>query len=497
MGVMRFRIPVSLADPAALQELELSSIAGGQDHMPYPTEASVEGNQLVLARDVDESGSLVSPIAIPHSGKFMTRSATLVEREFPYDLTLELARGKVNQLRCHAADWVHNGLVQPGTLYDEIELVTKAFGSALSSTGDPGIADRAMETMQRAFQVSEKLVQAYTRRVFEFRHERQERFDTGLCCRLDPTIPPGDDASHFTATFNTASLLFPWRVIEAKQGHFDWEQTDKLVDWASATGLRLIGGPLIDFSGQNLPDWIWEKACDFAGLAEVLANFVDTVVRRYAKRIRAWHVAAGANCSGILARRDDELVWLTLHLTEAIKRIHPNSEIIVGIAQPWGDYLATQERSKTPFIFADDLLRTGIKLAALELEFLMGLSPRGSYCRDSLELSRLLDLYALLGVPIQATLAYPSSAEPDEQADADHCACLGWWGEGFSPANQTAWVQSFAGLTLCKPYVRNLQWIHLSDAAPHVYPNCGLLDARGEPKPALAEFQKLRAEHLK
>ncbi len=497
MGVMQFQLPAALADPAVLQELELSSVAGGQDHMPYPTDAHVEGDRLLLKREIHESGSVSVPWTIPGAGRFMTRSATLVERTSPYNLVLELARGKVNQLRCHAADWVHNGLLHPGVLSKQVDSVTKSFGAALSGASATDIDASAVRAMTQAFQVSDELVRTYTARVFELRHERQPQLETSIGCRLDEPIPTSIEANRFTASFNSVSLPLAWRTIEPQPGVYRWDHADKLVDWAAERGLRMIGGPLIDFSGHNLPDWIWEKAGDLPGLSDVLTRFVDTVVRRYAQRIRTWQVAAGANCAGILARRDDELIWLTLRLADTVKRIHPQLEIVVGIAQPWGDYLASQERSKTPFIFADDLMRTGVKLAALELEFLMGLSPRGSYNRDALEMSRLLDLYALLGVPIQATLGYPSSAELDDQAEADQRANLGWWGDGFSPENQAAWVKSIASLVLCKPYVRNVQWVHWSDAVSHIYPNCGLLDATGVPKPALAELHRLRAEHLK
>ncbi len=494
---MQFQLPADLADPGVLQDLELSSVAGGQEHMPYPTDAQVEGDRLILRRDMNESGSIAAPWTIPGVGRFMTRSATLVERNLPYDLVLELARGKVNQLRCHAADWVQNGLLHPGALNKQIDRATKAFGAALAIPPGTESANGVTPAIQQAFQVANELVNAYTSRVYQLRHERQDQFDTGLGCRLEAPLSAGVEEVAFAPTFNTVSLAFGWRVIEPEPGVYCWKQADQLVDWAVARGLCLIGGPLIDFSGYNLPDWIWEKASDLSSLAEILSRFVETVVRRYGQRIRTWQVAAGANCSGILARRDEELVWLTLRLADAVKRINSQFEIIVGIAQPWGDYFASQERSKSPFIFADDLMRTGVKLAALELEFLMGISPRGSYCRDELELSRLLDLYALLGVPIQATLGYPSSANADNRADHDQRANLGWWGDGFSPANQAAWVKSFASLVLCKPYVRNLQWAHWSDATPHTYPNCGLIDTNGQAKPALAELQKLRAEHLK
>ena len=62
---------------------------------------------------------------------------------------------------------------------------------------------------------------------------------------------------------------------------------------------------------------------------------------------------------------------------------------------------------------------------------------------------------------------------------------------------QADWIGAFANLAVCKPYVRTVRWTHFSDAEPHAYPHCGLIDAAGQPKPGLATLQRLRAEHLK
>ena len=58
-------------------------------------------------------------------------------------------------------------------------------------------------------------------------------------------------------------------------------------------------------------------------------------------------------------------------------------------------------------------------------------------------------------------------------------------------------VAAFAALAMCKPYVRNVVWSHWSDAQPHAYPNCGLVDDQGRVKTALQALIKLRDEHLK
>jgi hypothetical protein len=64
------------------------------------------------------------------------------------------------------------------------------------------------------------------------------------------------------------------------------------------------------------------------------------------------------------------------------------------------------------------------------------------------------------------------------------------------PEAQAEWARQFGALALCKPYVQAVQWAHFSDAQPHVFPNCGLIDRDGQAKPALAALRQLREEHL-
>src|SRR5262249_38428957 len=251
------------------------------------------------------------------------------------------------------------------------------------------------------------------------------------------------------------------------------------------------------FSGRGLPCWLWEKQTDLSTMCSYLADFVARAVERYRSVVRSWQVTAASNWAGVIALADEELLWLTVRLADIVRKIDSSLEIIIGIAQPWGDYLTRQEGSQSPFVFADNLLRTGLKVAALDLELIMGISPRGSYCRDLLDVSRLLDLYALLGVPLEVTLGYPSSAASDPGSDADQAAVAGHWRSGFSPEIQADWVDAFGQLCVCKPFVRGVHWTHFADFQPHQFPNCGLLDACGNFKPALEKLSALRAEHLK
>src|SRR5207302_1895206 len=148
-------------------------------------------------------------------------------------------------------------------------------------------------------------------------------------------------------------------------------------------------------------------------------------------------------------------------------------------------------------VFADTLIRSGMNLAALDVELVMGPTPRGSYCRDLLETSRLLDLYALLGVPLRVTLGYPSAAGADLDSDPEMQVNAGRWRDGYTPGVQAEWSAGFTPLALCKPYVQGAVWAHLSDADPHQFPHCGLLDAKGGVKPAAQTLQEVREAQLK
>src|SRR4051812_25731611 len=105
MGTMIFDLPPDLPE-SARDELERASVAGGQEGMPYPTEASVLAGQLAVVRRIEESGSLLVPWPVGDRGHFMAATATLMERPAPYNLSVELARGKINQVRSQAADWI-------------------------------------------------------------------------------------------------------------------------------------------------------------------------------------------------------------------------------------------------------------------------------------------------------------------------------------------------------------------------------------------------------
>jgi hypothetical protein len=491
---MTFLLPAGLS-PENFRELERTCVAGGPDNMPWPTELRLDTNQLVVRRAVDESGYLMAPWPIQNLGHLMGTSATLMERPTPYNLPVELARGKVNQVRCQAADWRAGGLQLAASLHQQIHDASLAFGRAVTQPKPDEASRLAQAALDQAYQAADNLVAAYVEQVFTIRHQRQPRLDTALSCRL-ASVPDEAAAAVLLPTCNALTVPLAWNTVEAEEATYRWDRQDDLLAWAEANNLPVAAGPLIDFSSAQLPAWLWLWERDLPSLAAFACKFVESAVRRYRGRVRRWQLTAASNCATVLSLGEEELLGLTYRLAEAARQVDPGLELVVGISQPWGEYMAAEDRTHSPFIFADTLIRSGLNLAALDVEVVMGVTPRGSYCRDVLEMSRLLDLYALLGVPLHVTLGYPSQATADPDADPELRVGFGRWREGFTPEVQAKWIEEFARLTLCKPFVQAVQWVHLSDAQPHQFPHCGLLDARGNVKPLVQKLRELRDKHL-
>src|SRR5262249_43037465 len=102
-----------------------------------------------------------------------------------------------------------------------------------------------------------------------------------------------------------------------------------------------------------------------------------------------------------------------------------------------------------------------------------------------------------LGVPLRVTLGYPAVAVTDPQADPEFKVGAGRWHGSFHADVQAEWAAAFVALALCKPSVRGVLWTHLTDAAPHQFPQAGLYNASDHPRPVLRQLRQLREAHLR
>jgi hypothetical protein len=497
MGSMSFLLPNPLPGVAAttLPDACLASTVNHLDQTPAPTTVHISDECLTLTRTPNESGYLLVPWSVEPFGTLVVSTTTLRERHEPYRLLVELSRGKLNQVRGQAVEWQGLGL-RTGPDFDRALVdATRTFGrAALAAT--PTEADAlATRVLEQAHGLADRLVRDYVDQRLATRHGSEGLLDTRLAARHARALR-GAALDEYTRAFNAASVTFRWRDVEPNEAQYDWTEADAAVAAAVAAGLPVTIGPVIDLAPGMLPAWATGWESDLPALAAFMCDYLETAVNRYKGDVRRWIICAGFNHTDALGLGDDDRKRLAFRLFEAAAQVDPNLELILSVAQPWGDYMVT-ELQTAPVTFPDDLMRAGVRLAAVELEFRAGTRPRGSFPRDLLDTARVLDAFGVLGLPLEILLSLPSSADADRLA-ADHKQTV--WRHGGradpSPEGQAEWGASLAALALCWPQVRAVTWDHWSDAEPHLVPFGGLLDATGRPKPLLARIRALRTEHL-
>jgi hypothetical protein len=492
---MRFRIPNGLSATSA-DELRRAYIGYGPERSPAPTRAKIVGNELILERDISESGPAFISWDVPRAGRLLTTTTTLMEKDRPYNLLLELARGKVNQVRNQYADWQSGGLDPTPRVDALLRVATRLFGQAILDGTVLQSDQHAEDSLATAFSAADEMVRTYIEQVFKLRHERQDKFETTLSCQLNSPLSGSQQAS-YQSTFNAVHIPLTWAAIETRQGNYRWKEVEEVIAWAVERQLPIHAGPLIDFSEMGLPKYVLESEPDAITFKSLLCDYVETVVSRYRGQVSRWVVATGGNSSTLLGLGEEDLIRLTAIAADAAWQVDSGLEIVFGMSQPGGDYMAQGGFDVSPFAFADTLLRAGLPFAGIELDLRFGTSPNGNYCRDMLETSRILDLFGILGVPVQVLLGYPSSRQPDMMADPREWVGGAGYCRDFTASAQAEWVSTYASLAMCKSYVNGITWDHFSDADPHLTPHGGLVDARGVSKPALDRLRDLRLSHLK
>jgi hypothetical protein len=497
MGSMSFLLPDPLPSAAksVLLEACLASV-GYYDQTPGPTTVQLTPGLLKLTRDENESGYLVIAWPVEPFGTLVISTTTLREREEPYRLLVELARGKLNQVRTQLAEWQSIGLVVEPEFERAIADASRAFGRAVLAPTPSESDTLSLRVLERAHLLADQLVREYMSQMFATRHQSEGPLDTRYAART-PSAPRPSEQPEYDRCFNAASISLRWADIEKSESQYDWSNTDEAVARAIAADLPITLGPVIDLAPNMVPVWARGWSADLPTLAACMCDFLETAINRYRRDVRRWIICAGFNHCDSLGLGDDDRLRLAYRLFEAAAQIDSSLELVLSIAQPWGEYLANDTQTIAPITFPDDLIRAGVRLSAVELEIRAGSQPRGSRSRDLLETARLLDVFGMLGLPIEVVLSYPSSEEPDALAKLHNEETIAFsTGSRPNPDGHAEWGASFASLALAWPQIRSVTWDHWTDAEPHLAPSSGLLDSRGNVKPLLARLRALRMTHL-
>lgn len=491
MGVMRFRIhpPERLTD-----EMVQQAYLTGSERVAWRVETSADSGILSLYRATPESANLHLPWSIEGHGVVTVSSGCLMERPKPYLVPLELARGTLSQLRNQLTDWQAIGLSVSQPVRDRVVEAMRSFGRAATLQDDLAACAQVSEiSLRHSYEAAVLLAVAYTDQCIAVRRRGGGRLSAWLGGNLGGTLLDDSTATSFLRTFNAANVPVCWHDVEATEGSYYWPISDRQIEWCQAHGLRAVAGPLLRLSPDGLPDWLalWED--DFENLLAFVEEFVHAAVTRYRGQVDLWQCAGRVNTGDVLSLSEQDKLRLTARTVELVRQLDPDVPAAISLDQPWAEYMSRRDTDFPPLHFADALIRAGLDISGLVLEVNWAASPGGTLPRSPLELSRQLDAWGALGLPLYLGVSAPSDVKADPLARGANQPPPGKW----TPRAQQAWIARCVPLMLAKPCVAGVFWNQLRDAETHEFPHAGLFDQHGRPKPALKTIAAIRQAHLR
>lgn len=487
MGVHRFRIePPTLIANGQLP----AAYVTGADGRVHVTRCESRGGVLSLFRQSSESATSHIPVSLPERGQLVLSTTSLPEREQPYHLGMELLRGTLGEVREQASVWELARMAIPERFRSVQRQAFQALAQAGGCQDQPEVCNPILlNGLKQTLEASDSLIEAY---VLQRTTNRANQAGSPMLlgATLDATALQARDL--FTGAFNSARVPIEWRWIEPEEGNYQWQLLDHLIERCIDPRMPIIGGPLLDFTPQGLPKWLAPWAGDILNLPSFVCDFVETAINRYTGRIRIWEVAAYGNLGGALALSEEHRLAVIARAMETALRTDSDAQFFVRIGQPWGEYLANGNHRLTPFQLVDALLRSHLGLSGVTIEIAMGYGPPGSLTRTRLALSRLIDMWSLLGIQLHVILACPSRIGPDPAAYGGCDVQPGSWRLNWSEEAQTAWLDEFVPMVAAKPAVTGVFLTSFGDSLAHRYPHSGVLRPDGTPKPAIEVFQRRR-----
>ncbi len=496
MGLMRFLITErDRVEPLATERVYLA----GADGVPLPCQKRWESEHILqIQQEGNESGRLHLLWPVAGHGRVLLATCRLMERPLPYHLTVELARGALSRLRSQTAAWELAGLEPSASLREEIRQAEATFIAAATDQPDPDQAARlAEETIHTSFSAAGELVHQYSQQTLAVRHQPTSPLNTLLAVNPGVTRIPPHAEPMLAAAINAAGLPLAWKTIQPAAEKFDWTLPDRQFRFCLQHDLKVIAGPLLRPDLEELPDPVIGCCSNFERLEARVKKHLEAVVCRYRGRVHLWHTATLGPMPGPLPLSDEQRLRLNVLMIDWTRRLDPRTPLMVSVSQPWGEYLIDRPAELPPWQLVEMLIRAELGVAAIGLELNLGYWPAGSLPRGPLEINRLVDQWALLGLPLVPILTIPSSGGPDPHSSprvggplvsaADSLPSLDWQKQG---------AQQLLPLLLAKQSVQAVIWNQTFDSVPHRFAHGGLFDAQDRPKPALASLITFRREHL-
>lgn len=452
-----------------------------------------EGHVECIRPNVETAGlALLWPIE--GFGRILLPTTCLPERDRPYNLNVEIARAKLMQITNRREDW---------SFFDSVEGMEgisrqsqDLFIEGIQNIHDAAAASRlADESLQKAMVYSEKLAVRQGKALFDKRR-KSHGFGRGcLGCRIDPRLIAKPQYLDRVLEFSSSvTIPIQWAQIEARKGHFDFSAVDPCITMLARKKVAIGAGPLLRFTEDHLPDWLLQSGAGFEKMRELAYQFVSKVVARYAGVIHRWYVIAGLNVFNQFNFNFEQILEMTRAANMAVRAAGSRAVRIIEVSYPWGEYYATTPNSIPPFVYMDMVVQSGTSFDAFGLQMHFGKDETGMHLRDMMQISSILDCFAVVAKPLHVTDVEIPSAGGKGPFDGE---AAGVWHQKWDRTRQSQWLSRFYKIALSKPFVEAVNYGSFVDSEDSTIAHSGLLTQDLTPKESFKTLQRLHVSMFK
>ena len=417
-------------------------------------------------------------------GKMALQTCLLPDRDRPYQLTVELARHRIAIFLAKSEEWQMLDLSEEHPAMILWESARQLLTQALVAS-DEALADGyARQALVKGIEASERLAMAHAEILLHRRYQSKPASSATFGVRLHPSKHSAALEGLLQKQFDLVAMPMRWPVLAPAKGVYDWGQTDTWMGWAQDNKIKVVAGPLIDFNAGALPQWVQDVSGDPEHVSDLAYEHVEQIVARYGDVIGMYCTTSGINTNAVCRMNRRQMIALERSLAVLVRQGKRGRRVMIEMAQPFGDYLYKDDSAVSPFIYLEQLSQEGIRLDAIGLRLLFGESTGGMVTRDIMQISRLLDRFFILELPLLLT----NVGVPCEQRDPDG----GWWHEQWSSKNQAKWASRLIHLALSRPYIESVFWTDLFDHDGTKPATGGLLSSAGKPKHVVQKILSIR-----
>ncbi len=495
--MLRFRVFKDGAPPA---ELDLSTAyLVGSDAVPIRGEFFYANGEIVCRKRAAGPAALTLMWDCKNFGTIMLETTRLPERDEPYILNLELARGRVMRLLQKREEWGLFDIPEAAAVNDKAMEARDLLLEAITQQQEPAKASEfADRCLQLVLPISEQAALTHADLLLQRRIITRNFPRGAFGVRVEHTL--NSEAYRRALVPNADFVRMPmwWKAIEPQEQQFTWGPIDEWMEFLRRVRLPVVAGPLVHFAESAIPEWLYIWEHDYETVRDLLYEHIERVVTRYGPQVALWNVLSGLHVNAQFSFTFDQLMDLTRMAVTLVKKVHAAGRTMIELTQPWGEYYATNQRSIPPMLYAEMIVQSGIQFDVFGVQLKFGVPRDGCWQRDLFQVSSLLDRFAAFGKPVMISALQVPSSPADAPAVGAVPGSAGNWRKPWSEALQAKWLEAVTDVALSKPFVEAICWNDLLDITPKSFapsqsiPFGGMANADASPKQTMKTWGSLR-----